>query len=92
MTQIYTFNQPLPRDPKTGRALPDSSFPHTQLGQRTSRRRNETYTRVREFGENGKLIRDIDFTNHDRADHTNPHQHRYDANTGKRMSAEPISL
>ncbi len=90
MTQIYTFDDDLPRD-SNGRALPDSPFPHIQLGQRTSRRRKKTYTQVREFGENGKLIRDIDFTDHDRGDHTNPHQHRYDAITGKRMSAEPIS-
>lgn len=91
MTQIYTFHRPLPRDPKSGRALPDSPFPHTQLGQKTSRRRNQTYIQVREFGENGKLIRDIDFTDHDRGDHTNPHQHRYDAVMGTRMIAEPIS-
>lgn len=80
---------PLPRD-KSGRPIADSPNPHTQIGIKTSRRTGETYIQAREFGYNGEIIKDIDFTNHRRADHTNPHQHRYNQTTGKRQSAEPL--
>jgi hypothetical protein len=80
---------PLPRD-QDGRAIANSPYPHTQIGRKTSRRRDETYIQAREFGNNGKVIKDIDFTNHGRFDHTNPHQHRYNQITGKRQSAEPF--
>lgn len=87
------FAPPLPlRRDKHGIAIDDSFYPHTQLGMRTSRRRGETYIQAREFGYNGEIIKDIDFTNHQRFDHTNPHQHRYNQTTGKRQSAEPLSL
>jgi hypothetical protein len=86
------YDHPLPRDPLTGSPVPDSEYPHTQLGLRVSRRRGKTYRQMREFGNNGKLVRDIDCTNHDRYDHANPHQHRYDPITGKRLAAEPVSL
>jgi len=81
---------PLPRD-KSGIAIADSSYPHTQIGTRISRRTGETYIQAREFGYNGEIIKDIDFTNHQRYDHTNPHQHRYNQTTGKRQAAEPLS-
>ena len=84
------FAQPLPRDPRIGLPIPDSPYPHTQIGSRTSRRTGDTYRQAREFGYDGEIIRDIDFTNHRRADHTNPHQHRYNQLTGKRKSAEPL--
>jgi hypothetical protein len=84
------FDQPLPRDPKTGRPVPDSPYPHTQIGIRASRRTGQTYIQAREFGYNGEIIRDIDFTNHQRFDHTNLHQHRYDKVTGKRQAAQPL--
>ncbi|NJL91932.1 MAG: hypothetical protein HC916_20735 [Coleofasciculaceae cyanobacterium SM2_1_6] len=42
----------------------------------------------REFRDNGQIIRDIDFPDHRRADHTNPHQHRYNQLTGKRQAAK----
>lgn len=36
------------------------------------------YTQAREFDDNGRPIRDIDFTDHGRPqNHSNPHQHRY---------------
>jgi hypothetical protein len=86
----YAPNRPLPRDPHTGRPVPDSPYPHTQLGKRTSRRTGETYRQAREFGEQGLPVKDIDFTNHGRKDHLNPHQHRIDPNTGKRLGPEPL--
>lgn len=56
------------------RPTPDVDVPHTQLGQH-----KDGYRQAREWGANGKgdLVpkRDIDFTNHGKADHTNPHQH-----------------
>jgi hypothetical protein len=85
------FDRPLPRDPRTALPIPDSAYPHTQLGNRYSRRRNETYAQAREFGHDGQLIRDIDFTDHGRRDHSNPHQHCYDQNTGRRLPAAPLS-
>ncbi len=80
----------LPRD-NHGRNIPDSEFPHTQLGQG----RKGTYPAAREFGNDGEVIRDIHWTDHGRAaQHTNPHQHRYSDNpTGgdkKRGPAEPL--
>ncbi|MDR3624797.1 MAG: hypothetical protein P4L16_06635, partial [Chlamydiales bacterium] len=76
---VYTPDRPLPRDEKTKEPLPDTSDPHTQLGTRDGR--NGPYAQAREFDENGKPVRDIDFTNHGRPnDHTNPHQHMYTPN------------
>ncbi|WP_220452003.1 polymorphic toxin-type HINT domain-containing protein [Propionibacterium australiense] len=83
----------LPRD-KNGVPVPDSNYPHTQLGTRTGR--NGSYPQAREFGENGELVKDIDFTDHGRpGNHPNPHQHRWLPNeTGgspKRGGPEPLS-
>lgn len=82
--------RPLPRD-ANGNNLPDSPYPHTQLGQG----RKGTYPAAREFGENGEVVRDIHWTDHGRpAQHTNPHQHRYTQNetggTKRRGPAEPL--
>jgi RHS repeat-associated protein len=82
-------DRPLPRDPH-GRPMPESPHPHTQLGTKTSKSSGNKYPQAREFGENGKHVRDVDFTNHGRADHVNPHQHVIDPVTGKRGPATPL--
>jgi len=85
----YAPDRPLPRD-ATGKPIAESEDPHTQLGKRTSRGTGEKYTQGREFGEGGKHNKDIDFTNHGRSDHPNPHQHQIDPKTGKRLGPEPL--
>jgi RHS repeat-associated protein len=90
--RVYVPNQPLPRDPRSGKPVPDSEYPHTQLGERTSKQRGETYAQGREFGENGQHVKDIDWTDHDRpTEHDNPHEHPIDPVTGKRGKARPLS-
>lgn len=84
--------RPLPRD-GVGNDLPDSEFPHTQLGWRKSRK--EPYPQAREFADNGEVVRTIDFTDHNKPDlHTNPHQHRAVPNptggTAQRGDPEPL--
>ena len=65
----------LPRT-KHGNPLPSSDAPHTQLGTKNGRKGD--YTQAREFGSDGKLVRDVDFTDHGRPkNHTNPHQHNW---------------
>lgn len=87
----YAPNRPLPRDPVTGNPIPETTAPHTQLGMRTSKNTGETYRQAREFGEGGKHVKDIDFTDHGRpATHPNPHQHSIDPSTGKRGPSEPL--
>jgi len=82
-------DRPLPRDPKTGKPVPETDAPHTQLGTRGTGERK--YPQAREFGEQGKHVRDIDFTDHGMPDtHPNPHQHRIDPQTGKRGGPEPL--
>ncbi len=62
-----------------GEPAPDVNHPHTQLGHKKGR--NGTYPQAREFDENGKPVRDIDFTDHGRPKgHSNPHQHPYNPN------------
>lgn len=81
----------LPRD-GYGRPKPESVDPHAQLGRKQGR--SGEYDQAREFGKDGKLKRDIDFTNHGRKDHPIPHQHRYEPNetggTARRLPAEPL--
>ena len=78
----------MPRD-KHGNPIPDSEFPHTQLGHKKGR--NGEYTQGREwnYDESGELVlkKDIDFTDHNRPQmHTSPHQHLYITNeTGGTM-------
>ena len=90
------------RDPRTGNAVPvlddDGNpvmAPHTLVGTRRSRggRGLATHPQAREFDENGKLLGDIDWTDHGRPyerGHVIPHQHEYDPDTGARLPAEPI--
>jgi hypothetical protein len=85
----YRPHRTLPRD-EHGNPVPDTDARHTQLGQRTSKRTGETYTQAREFDADGRPVRDVDFTTHGRRDHVNPHQHRYDPKTGRRLGAEPL--
>jgi RHS repeat-associated protein len=73
----YRPPNPLPRGPN-GEFAPSSPYPHTQLGSRIGQRGQ--YTVAREFGPNGRPIRDIHFTNHGRPNvpgHVNPHQHQW---------------
>ncbi|MEM7049751.1 MAG: RHS repeat-associated core domain-containing protein, partial [Acidobacteriota bacterium] len=84
----YRPDRTLPRD-EYGNAIPDVNLPHTQLGRRSSAKSGE-YTQAREFGHDGEKVRDVDFTNHGRGDHPDPHQHRYDPSTGKRLRAEEL--
>ncbi len=85
----------LPRCPKTREPIPDIEFEntwHSQLGMRQGT--SEKYPKAREFGPDNKAIREIEFTNHRRSDHPNPHQHRYIPNktggTAKRGPTEPL--
>jgi hypothetical protein len=81
----------LPRSPD-GVAEGDVEYPHTQLGKRKGSRGD--YPVSREFDENGEVVRDIDWTDHGRADHADPHQHKYGKNstggTKKRGQHEPL--
>lgn len=76
-----TAQDDLPRN-KDGTPRPDSeaqNTSHTQLG--TKKGRNGDYRQAREFNEQNKPVRDIDFTDHGRPqNHTNPHQHEYKEN------------
>ena len=63
----------VPHSGRPGDVL-DSECAHTALGWS----RDMKYPQAREFGENGKLIRDIDFTSHGNPSiHPNPHQHEW---------------
>jgi RHS repeat-associated protein len=82
----YAPSRELPRRPN-GRPKPESDYPHTQLGTRKGR-----YPQAREFDENGRPVRDVDWTDHGRSDvHTNPHQHEYqpDGSRGGPGSVRP---
>ena len=64
---------PLPRG-LDGELAPSVASPHTQLGWREGRKGG--YRQTREFGENGKPVKDIDWTDHGRPKHhSNPHEH-----------------
>ncbi|NJK63930.1 MAG: hypothetical protein HC921_15710 [Synechococcaceae cyanobacterium SM2_3_1] len=84
-------DRPLPRD-MHGNPIPESNAPHTQLGTKSGRKGK--YSQAREFDANGNPVRDIDFTNHGRPEHPNPHQHRYLPNetggTPRRGPTEPL--
>lgn len=86
-TDVYAPDRPLPQTPH-GAKIPDTDTEHTQLG--TKEGSKGKYPQAREFDENGKPVRDIDFTDHGRPhNHTNPHQHRWDENpTGGSRSRE----
>ena len=70
---LYSPDRKLPQT-KHGVKIPDSDAPHTQLS--TANGKFGKYPKAREWGENGKHIRDIDFTDHNRPwEHPCPHQH-----------------
>jgi RHS repeat-associated protein len=74
-----TAQDPLRKD-ENGLKVPDPEAvgnAHTQLG--TKQGRKGKYKQAREFDENGREIRDIDFTDHGRpnAHPDSPHQHIY---------------
>jgi hypothetical protein len=72
-------HRPLPSSQK-GVRLPESEYPHTELGWRESKS-GTSYPQAREFDGNGEIVRDIDFTDHNRpAIHPNPHFHPYEPN------------
>ncbi|MFI5344287.1 MAG: RHS repeat-associated core domain-containing protein, partial [Chlamydiales bacterium] len=91
---VYAPDRELPTK-KGGDPTPDEDAEgaHTQLGKRNGSKGK--YTKAREFDENGKAVRDIEFTDHCRPQkHTCPHQHRRVENeTGgskKRDDPEPV--
>lgn len=91
---VYAPDRPLPLD-EDGKHVPDTDVPHTQLGTRNGEKGK--YPQAREFDENGRPVRDIDFTDHGRPDkHPFPHQHRWKENpTGgtrqRNKLAEPVT-
>jgi len=93
--EIYVPDRPLPKD-EEGVPIPETDAPHTELGRKGSKTRpGETYPQAREFDKEGKPVRDIDFTDHQRPDiHPAPHQHRHEPNktggTPERKPAEPV--
>jgi hypothetical protein len=69
---------PLPRGPH-GELLPSTPDPHTQIGWRDGRKGG--YRQTREFGENGKPVKDTDWTDHGRPkQHQSPHDHPWEDN------------
>lgn len=91
-------DRPLPRD-KHGNPQPDAEAagrPHSQLGQRRETGGGKgKYDQAREFDANGKPVRDVDFTDHNRpSQHANPHQHRYQENStgGTLQRGKPETL
>nr|WP_320010900.1 RHS repeat-associated core domain-containing protein [uncultured Desulfobulbus sp.] len=82
----YTPNRILPTD-KQGVPIPDSNFPHTQLGRSKPKYGSEPQAREWGYGSNGNLQpkRDIDFTDHGFPDvHPHvPHQHKLTPNNPK---------
>jgi hypothetical protein len=92
----YAPNRTLPRDPKTGKAVPDAEgvgVPHTQLGNR-SRSKGKVYPQGRTFDGNGQPVEDVHHTDHGRPKtHTNPHKHQHipdPSGSPKRGPAEPL--
>ncbi|VAW65177.1 hypothetical protein MNBD_GAMMA11-170, partial [hydrothermal vent metagenome] len=82
----YTPNRELPTD-EYGVPIPDSNFPHTQLGRSKPKYGSEPQAREWDYGLNGNLQpkRDIDFTDHgfpDAHPHV-PHQHKLTPNNSK---------
>ena len=82
----YTPNRTLLTD-KQGVPVPDSPYPHTQLGRSKPKYGSEPQAREWDYGSNGNLQskRDIDFTDHGYPDaHLHvPHQHKLTPNNPK---------
>lgn len=76
-TDVYAPDRPLPQN-EDGVPIPDSDTPHTQLGMKNGSKGK--YPKAREFAENGRPVKDIEFTDHGRDDHPNPHQHTHKPN------------
>ncbi|WP_397334797.1 hypothetical protein [Paenibacillus thiaminolyticus] len=87
----YRVNRELPRH-GNGIPKPDTHNPHTQIGEKQGR--NGSYRQTREFGKNGDYIKDTDWTNHGRKNHTNPHDHYYIPNStgGTKQRGGPTPL
>lgn len=94
-TDVYAPDRPLPKD-KDGVPIPETDAPHTQLGTKKSKRRpGEKYPQAREFDENGKPVKTIDFTDHKEPSiHPNPHTHSCEPNptggTPQRGDPKPL--
>jgi RHS repeat-associated protein len=73
----------------TPQSDPEASGSHTQLGKKEGRKGQ--YRQAREFDKDGKVVKDIDFTDHGRPqNHPNPHQHDYKPNsTGGTPQRDP---
>jgi len=71
---LYTPKSFLPKN-SDGQPVPSSNYPHTQIGLKEGR--NTVYRQTREWGYNGDIVKDIDWTNHGRVDHSMPHVHDY---------------
>jgi len=73
-------DRPLPRDPRTDEPAGDiEGVPHAQLGTKDGG--SGKYRQAREFDAEGKEIKRIDFTDHNRPqNHTNPHEHKIKPN------------
>jgi len=92
----YAPKTPIPKT-KNGAHQPDSDLPHTQLG--TQKGRKGDYPQAKEWGVKGDRGYDNntpknlkDFTDHGRpSNHTNPHEHKYNPNTGAKESATEIN-
>ncbi|MFD3270333.1 polymorphic toxin-type HINT domain-containing protein [Paenibacillus dendritiformis] len=87
----YRVNRELPRY-ENGIPKPDTHNPHTQIGEKQGR--NGSYRQTREFGKNGDYIKDTDWTNHGRKNHTSPHDHYYIPNStgGTKQRGGPTPL
>ena len=60
--------------------------PHTQMGMD----KTDSYPKRRTIDEKGRKTKDIDHTDHGKPQyHPNPHQHKYDPNTGRKTTTEP---
>jgi len=93
---MYSPPRALPRDPRTGKALPDpegQGVPHTQLGEKVGSN-GQAYPQRRTFDEHGNPVEDVDHTDHGRPqNHPNPHRHRHHPNPSgspQRGPAEPV--
>gem|GEM_PF-1941960 len=73
----YIPDRELPKT-KDGVPVPDvDDAEHTQLGSRTSKSSGEDYRQTREWDNQGNPVKTTDWTDHNRKDHTDPHDHRY---------------
>lgn len=62
---------------------------HTQLGKKTSKKRGKEYSTRRTVDKDGKTRKQTDYTDHDRDDHVNPHDHNYNKDKQGNYKREP---